>query len=155
MSLQPTDAFVRLGLAPRLLLSLLLGLLLGLLLLGSAGCKDEEACTRARNAATDAWKVVSETAGKNKVAPNIGIDELPADKKAPHVEAWGTIEKQAEMVSSSFAYAKITWKTTDPAVQKALAAFDGYFAKDKFKSFDLQLRDANEKYKAAGAACRD
>ncbi len=125
------------------------------LLLGSAGCKDEEKCVKARNAANDAWKVVTEAAAKNKVAPNIGIDELPADKKGPHVDAWGTIEKQAEMVSSSFAYAKITWKTTDPAVQKANAAFDGYFAKDQFKSFDLQLRDANDKYKSASDACRD
>jgi hypothetical protein len=125
------------------------------LIVAGTGCKDEEQCTKARNAANDAWKVVQDTASKNKLAPNIGIDELPADKKAPHVEAWGTLEKQAEMISSSFAYAKITWKTTDPAVEKANATFDGYFAKDKFKSFDLQLRDANDKYKAAGAACRD
>ena len=131
---------------------------LGLVLvtsLAASACKDDEACTKARNAASDAWKSVNEAAAKNKVAPNIGIDELPADKKGPHVEAWGTLEKQSEMISSSFAYAKITWNTADPAQQKANAAFDGYFAKEKFKSFDIQLRDANDKYKSAVAACRD
>lgn len=123
--------------------------------LTASGCKDTEACTKARNAASDAWKSVNESAAKNKVAPNIGIDELPADKKGPHVEAWGTIEKQSEMIASSFAYEKITWNTADPAQQKANAAFDGYFAKEKFKSFDIQLRDANDKFKATAAACRD
>jgi hypothetical protein len=124
-------------------------------LLVFGGCKDEEKCTKARNAASDSWKAVTLTAGTNKVAPNIGLDELPADKKAPHVEAWSTIEKQADMISSSFAYEKITWNTADPALQKANAAFDSYFAKDKFKSFDMMLRDANDKFKAAATACRD
>jgi hypothetical protein len=122
-------------------------------LLFASSCKDTEACTRARNAASDAWKTVSESAAKNSVAPNIGLDELPADKKGPHVEAWSTIEKQAETIASSFAYEKITW--SDSAQQKATATFDGYFAKDKFKTFEMQLRDANEKYQAAAAACRD
>jgi hypothetical protein len=119
------------------------------------GCKDADVCTRARNAAADSWKIVSATATKNKITPNIGLDELPADKKGAHVEAWGTIEKQAEMISSSFLYEKITWNTADPALAKTNAAFDGYFAKDKFKSFELQLQDGNDKYKAASAACRD
>ena len=121
----------------------------------AVGCKDAEVCAKARNAAADSWKVVSSTATKNKVTPNIGLDELPADKKGSHVEAWGTIEKQAEMISSSFLYEKITWNTADPALAKANAAFDGYFAKDKFKSFSLQLQDGNEKFKAASTACRD
>jgi hypothetical protein len=119
------------------------------------GCKDDEKCTKARNAASDAWKVVSATAAKNKVAPNIGIDELPPDQKAPHVQAWGTLEKQAELISSSFLYEKITWNTADPALAKSNAAFDGYFAKDRFKTFALQLQDGNDKYKAAAAACRE
>ena len=128
---------------------------LGMVLALAAGYKDNETCTKARNAASDTWKAVTESAGKNKVAPSIGLDELPTDKKGEHVEAWGTIEKQAEMISSSFAYEKITWNTADPAQQKANAAFGSYFAKDRFKSFDLQLRDANDKYKAAASACRD
>jgi hypothetical protein len=119
------------------------------------GCKDEEKCTKARNAASDAWKAVTLTAGTNKVAPNIGLDELPADKKGLHVEAWGTIEKQSDMIASSFLYEKITWNTADPALGKVNQAFDGYFAKDKFKSFESQLRDANDKFKAAASACRD
>ena len=124
-------------------------------LVAITGCKDEERCAKARNEASDAWKAVTTTAGTNKVAPNIGLDELPADKKGPHVEAWGTIEKQSEMIASSFLYEKITWNTADPALAKANAAFDGYFAKDKFKSFDAQLKDANDKFKATSAACRE
>ena len=124
-------------------------------LMWATGCKDSEACAKARNASSDAWKAVTESAAKNKVAPNIGIDELPPDKKGPHVEAWGAIEKQADMISSSFLYEKITWNTADPAQQKANDAFAGYFAKDKFKSFETQLRDANDKYKAASVVCRD
>lgn len=127
----------------------------GFAVLGLLGCKDEEKCTKARNAAADSWKIIAETALKNQVAPSIGVDELPADKKGPHVEAWGTIAKQSEMVKSSFLYEKITWNTADPAAQKSNAAFDGYFAKEQFKSFELLLRDANDKYKAAGAACRE
>ena len=120
-----------------------------------AGCKDEEKCTRARNAAVASWKAVTTTAGTNKVAPNIGLDELPVDKKGPHVEAWGTIEKQSDLISSSFLYEKITWNTADPALVKVNAAFDGYFAKEKFKSFEAQLKDGNDTFKAASAACRD
>jgi hypothetical protein len=118
-------------------------------------CKDDEQCSKARNAASDSWKVVSATAAKNKVTPNIGLDELPADKKGAHVEAWATIAKQSDMISSSFLYEKITWNTADPALAKTNLAFDGYFAKDRFKSFQLELQDGNDKYKAASAACRD
>lgn len=124
-------------------------------LAGLSGCKDEERCTAARNAAADSWKIIAETALKNQVAPNIGVDELPADKKGAHVDAWGTLARQSEMIKSSFLYEKITWNTADPALRKSNAAFDSYFAKDKFKSFELLLRDANDKYQAAGAACRE
>jgi len=124
-------------------------------LVAATGCKDDDRCTKARNAASDAWKALTTTAGTNKVAPNIGLDELPADKKGPHVEAWGTLEKQSELISSSFLYEKITWNTADPALAKANAAFDGYFAKDKFKTFEASLKDANDKYQAASAACRE
>lgn len=137
----------------RLALFALLGT--GLLALQGTGCKDEERCTKARNAASSAWKVVTETAGKNKVAPNIGLDELPADKKAPHVEAWSTIEKQSDMIASSFNYEKITWNTAEPALKKTNDAFAGYFAKEKFKSFEMELKDADDKYQATAAACKD
>jgi len=128
-------------------------LLLGLVCMLPA-CGTDEGCTKARGAASQAWKAVTESAGRNKVVPTIGIDELPADKKAPHVQAWDTIERQAEMIASSFAYEKITWNTADPAREKANSAFDGYFAKSEFKSFDFQLKDANEKYQATVKACR-
>src|SRR5215217_7595054 len=104
------------------------------------GYKDDEKCAKARNAASESWKLVSESASKNQVAPTIGIEELAADKKQPHVEAWGTISKQSEMVGASFMYEKITWNTADPAVQKANSAFDGYFAKAQFRTFETQLR---------------
>lgn len=121
----------------------------------AAGCKNDEACTKARHQATDVWKTIYETAGKNKVAPTMGIDELPADKTGHHVETWGTIEKYADMIASAFAYAKITWNTANPAQQKANAAWDAYFAKESFRTFDTQLRDANDKFRAVADACAD
>ncbi len=148
MTLQP-QRFLLLGVPLRMALTALSAVA------ALSGCKDDAKCAGARNAANDAWKEVTVAAGKNKVAPNIGLDELPADKKGDHVQAWGTIEKQSEMIASSFAYEKITWNTADPALQKTLAAFDGYFAKDKFKSFETQLKDASDKYKATAAVCRD
>lgn len=130
-------------------------LLCSLSLLVAPGCKDEVACAKARNAASDAWKGVNESASKNKVAPAIGLDDMPPEQKGPHVEAWGTLEKQAEMIAASFSYDKITWNTADPAKQKANAAFEGYFGKSKFKTFDIQLKDADAKYDAAARACRE
>jgi hypothetical protein len=123
--------------------------------LTAASCKNDEACTKARFSASSAWKAVMETAGKNEVAPNIGLDELPDERKGEHVATWGSIEKYAELVSVAFAYTKITWNTASPAQQKATQAFESYFAKEKFRTFQTQLADANEKFAATRAACGD
>lgn len=125
------------------------------LLIAAAGCKDTEPCAKARNGASDAWKGVNAMAAKNKIAPSIGLDEMPPERKVDHIAAWGSIEKQAEMIQSSFAYEMITWKTADPARAKANAAFAGYFAKDEFKTFRVALDDANVRYEEASKACRD
>src|SRR5688500_10552523 len=81
----------------------------------SAGCKNEEACTKARLAASDAWKTVTSQSASARLNGWIGFDDLPEPKKAEHVKAFQQIEKQSEMVFTSFAYEKITWKTSDPA----------------------------------------
>ncbi len=119
------------------------------------GCRDSEKCARASHAASGAWQNVSATAAKNKLVPETGLDEIPPERRGDHVAAWATIEKQAEMIGSSFAYQKITWNTADPARAKANAAFEGYFAKATFKSFQSLLGDANAQYAAAASACRD
>jgi hypothetical protein len=125
-----------------------------LLSTGALGCEDKEACTKARLPAADSWKAVMEASSKNKLSLNTDLEEIPAERKDEHVEAWSTIEKQAEMIHSSFLYEKITWKTADPAREKANGAFAGYFAKDKYKGFQINLDDANAKYQAASQACR-
>jgi hypothetical protein len=124
-------------------------------LLFMLGCGKNEECTKARLEASDAWKTVTSQAGAARLNGWIGFDELPEAKKAEHVKAFQEIEKQAEMVHSSFNYEKITWKTSDPARSEAAKAFDGYFAKDNFTIFAAALKTANQRYEQAAKACRD
>jgi hypothetical protein len=123
-------------------------------LLFMLGCETSEACTRARLEASDAWKTVTSQSGTASLKGWIGFDDLPDEKKVEHVKAFREIEKQAEMVFASFAYEKITWKTSDPAREAATQAFDSYFAKDDFTTFAAALKTANERYEAAAKACR-
>jgi hypothetical protein len=118
------------------------------------GCQKGEECTRARLAASDAWKSVMTQAGsaKNGWA---GFDELSETQKADSVKAWQGIENQSDMVFKSFAYERITWKTSDPAREEANRMFNGYFAKDNFSIFALALKAANAKYDAAAKLCRE
>jgi hypothetical protein len=121
----------------------------------ATGCKNEEACTKARLAASDAWKTVTSQAAAARLNGWIGFEDLSEPKKAEHVKAFQQIEKQSEMVFSSLAYEKITWKTSDPARTAATQGFSDYFAKDNFRTFAAALKTANERYEAAAKACRD
>jgi len=118
------------------------------------GCQKGEECTKARLAASDAWKAVMSQAGsaKNGWA---GFDELSEAQKAESVKSWQGIENQSDMVFKSFAYERITWKTSDPAREEANRQFSGYFAKDNFSIFALALKAANAKYDAAAKLCRE
>jgi hypothetical protein len=118
-------------------------------------CGKNEECTKARLEASDAWKTVTAQAGAARLNGWIGFDELPEAKKAEHVKAFQEIEKQAEMVHSSFNYEKITWKTSDPARSETNKAFDGYFGKENFTIFAAALKTANQRYEHAAKACRD
>jgi len=131
-----------------------LALLVPLTLLMNLGCENNEECTRARLAASDAWKTVTSQSGSARLNGWIGFEDLPEPKKAEHVKAFQQIEKQSEMVFASFAYEKITWKTSDPARDAATQAFNGYFAKDNFTTFAAALKTANERYESAAKACR-
>jgi hypothetical protein len=125
-----------------------------LALLFTLACGKNEECTRARLEASDAWKTVTSQAASARLNGWIGYEDLSEDKKAEHVKSFQQLEKQAEMVSSSFAYEKITWKTSDPARSAANSAFDGYFAKDNFTIFAAALKTANQRYETAAKACR-
>jgi len=118
------------------------------------GCGKGEECTKARLAAADAWKSIISQAGtaKNGWA---GFDELSDAQKADSVKSWQGIENQSDMVFKSFAYERITWKTSDPAREEANRQFNGYFAKDNFSIFALALKAANAKYDAAAKVCRE
>ena len=128
------------------------GFALALLLLG---CERGEACEKARLAASDQWKDVTEQAGQAKLKGWIGFDELSDEKKAEHVREWTTIETQAEMLFKSFAYEHITWKTAEPAREKANQTFNDYFAKDSFTVFAAALKNANQKYDTVKKLCGD
>ncbi|HEV8547696.1 MAG TPA: hypothetical protein VGQ57_01690 [Polyangiaceae bacterium] len=120
------------------------------------GCqKGAEECTKARMAASDAWKTVMSQAGNAKVNGWVGFDDLTESQKADSVKAWTGIETQSDMVFKSFAYERITWKTSDPAREETNRQFGGYFAKDNFSLFAAALKTANGKYDAAAKACRE
>jgi len=124
-------------------------------LLGALGCAKTEECTRARLTASDAWKTVMSQAGEARLTGSLDFEDLPGAKKAEHVKAFTQMEKQAEMVFTSFAYEKITWKTSDPARAATDQAFNGYFGKDNYKILSAALKTANDKYEAVAKACRD
>jgi len=126
---------------------------LGFALLALA-CQKGEECTKARLAASDSWKSLVTQAG-NARNGWAGYDELSEPQKADSVKTWTGIETQADMVFKSFAYERITWKTSDPAREEVNRQFGGYFAKDNFAIFALALKSANTKYEAAAKVCRE
>ncbi len=128
----------------------------GLLVLAllALACQSGEECTKARLAASDAWKAVMSQAGNAKVSGWPGYEELNEAQKAESVKLWKGIETQSEMIFKTFAYERITWKTSDPAREEANRQFAGFFAKDSFSLFAATLKGANLKYDAASKACR-
>jgi hypothetical protein len=126
-----------------------------LTLLFTLACGRNEECTKARLEASDAWKTVTTQAASARLNGWIGFEEIADEKKAEHVKAFQEMEKQAEMVHSSFNYEKITWKTADPARDATGQAFGSYFGKDNFTLFAAALKTANERYEAAAKQCRD
>ena len=118
------------------------------------GCQKGEECTKARLLASDVWKALVTQAGTAKNGWS-GFDELSDAQKAESVKTWSGIENQSDMVFKSFAYERITWKTSDPAREEANRQFNGFFGKDNFTIFALALKTANAKYDAAAKACRE
>lgn len=122
----------------------------------AVGCqKGGEACTKARLEASDSWKTVVSQAGNAKVNGWVGFDDLSEAQKAESVKTWGAIETQADMVFKSFAYERITWKTSDPAREETKQKFQAYFAKDNFPLFAAALKAADQKYDTAAKLCRE
>jgi hypothetical protein len=126
-----------------------------LALLGSAvGCKDAEACERARMQTASSWEEVKTRAGKFKFEGTAGFESLPPERKAEHHNTFSEIEAGAALVFESFAFQKITWTGAKNGREKARKAFDEYRDKDKYSSFSAALAEAEKKYDAAEAACR-
>jgi len=123
-------------------------------ILGIACGKSEE-CQKARLEASKAWQTVTSQAGEAELKGPPGFEELSEPQKAEHVKQWGEVEKQSEMVSSSFTYEKITWKTADPARAKTNEVFGSYSAKNEFLVFSAALKTANAKYEEAAKLCRE
>ena len=71
------------------------------------------------------------------------------------MKQWGGVETQSEMVSSSFTYESITWKTADPARDKTNEVFNAYSAKNEFLVFSAALKTANAKFDEAAKLCRE
>jgi hypothetical protein len=120
----------------------------------STGCGKNEECERVRLEASKAWQTVAQQAGEAELKGPPGFEELTNAQKADHVKQWGEIEKQSEMVSSSFTYEHITWKTADPAREKTNQVFDAYPARNEFLVFSAALKTANSKFDEASKLCR-
>ena len=119
------------------------------------GCGKDEECQKARLEASRAWQSVAAQAGQAELKGPPGFEELTETQKAEHVKQWANLETQSGMVSSSFTYEKITWKTADPARQKSNEIFNGYSAKSDFPVFAAALKTANQKFDEASKLCRD
>jgi len=127
-------------------------LVLGIL---GAGCGKGEECQKARLEASRAWQTVTQQAGEAELKGPGGFEELPEAQKAEHVKQWRDLKTQSELVSSSFTYERITWKTADPAHEKTNTLFNGYSAKGEFPVFAAALKSANQRFDDAGKSCRD
>jgi hypothetical protein len=117
-------------------------------------CETNEACTKARLAASNTWEEVTENAASTKLRGGIGYEDLSEEKKAEHYKAWEEIEKKADMVFKSFAFERITWNTATPARASAEKAFQAYFARDDYKGFQTLLAAANEEFEKTEKACQ-
>ncbi|HEX6272261.1 MAG TPA: hypothetical protein VFZ53_04455 [Polyangiaceae bacterium] len=121
----------------------------------ATGCGRNEECEKVRLEASKAWQTVTAQAGEAELKGPPGFEELSEVQKAEHVKQWREIEKQSEMVSSSFTYEKITWKTADPAREKANQLFDAYSAKSEFLVFTAALKTANAKFDETAKLCKN
>ena len=130
----------------------LVALLTSILLVG---CGKDEECQKARLESSRAWQSIAAQAGQAEMKGPPGFEELAEAQKAEHVKQWANIETQAGMVSSSFTYEKITWKTADPAREKTNELFNGYSAKSDFLVFAAALKSANQKFEETAKLCRD
>jgi hypothetical protein len=119
------------------------------------GCGKSEECEKARLEASKVWQAVAAQAGEAELKGPPGFEELTSAQKAEHVKQWSELETQSEMVSSSFTYEKITWKTADPARAKTNEVFNGYSAKGEFLVFTAALKTANARFDEAAKLCRD
>ena len=121
----------------------------------ASGCGKNEECQRARLEASRAWQTIAAQAGEAELKGPPGFDELSETQKAEHVKQWANLETQSGMVSSSFTYERITWKTADPAREKTNEIFNGYSAKSEFPLFAAALKSANQRFDEAAKLCKD
>jgi hypothetical protein len=66
------------------------------------GCKNDEACERARLDLSKAWGELREAAARRKLA---GVD----------VEGWAFVEDRTSLLESSFMTSQVTWSSADKA----------------------------------------
>lgn len=124
------------------------------LALAPAGCKDEAACTKARLATATDWERVRNEAGRLKFQGVAGYEELNAAQKTTHLEAFKTMEEQAQLVFESFAFDRISWTTGTKARDRVVKEFNAYFDKDRYSGFKGVLDSAVKRFAEAEAACR-
>jgi hypothetical protein len=108
-----------------------------------AGCKTDPECERARMKLSKTWHDLHTSATRRKLS---GVD----------VDGWAFVEKQTDLLESSFATTQITWDSADNA-RKALAARASGLQSDtetNANGFKLSLDAAFKEQDAFSNKCR-
>ena len=126
-------------------------------LVGAAACKDKVACEQSRIATAEAWGEVKANAIARKLDTRRDGKPLSDDQLYDNVELWTELERQADMLESSFRTPQITWR---PA-ERALAAMDERFSRvgatdssSVIQAFKGLLGEAEAAQARADGACR-
>lgn len=118
------------------------------------GCKDADACRKARLSAVNAWNEVKAQAGKVKLSGGPGYAELSESEKKTHFESWTAIEQGAHLTWESFAFESITWTAANNGRSRATTTFAGLKDRAKYSSFEGMLSTATKRFGEAEQACR-
>ena len=88
------------------------------IVLAVVGCKDQEACEKARLKMETQWAEVRNTAASLKTPKS--FEELSEAQKRQRHDAWLKLEEKAELIRSSFETTQVTWGAARKA-QRELA----------------------------------
>ncbi|MFO7178208.1 MAG: hypothetical protein DIU78_005850 [Pseudomonadota bacterium] len=116
---------------------------ISLSLVAALGCKDREACERARMDLAKTWTKLRESAARRKLA---GVD----------VEGWKFVEEKAALLESSFLTPQVTWQSAEKARQELAGRVNALRTDTEAnqKGFQLSVQAAFKAQDEFTAQCR-